>query len=386
MSDRRHFLKQLALFGAAATTPVTFALGQNETSQVPTMEHSDGAFVVSHRQILRTPAPPRKITIPDVGEYQVLKGDFHMHTYFSDGQVMPKDRVLEAVDNGLDVIAVTDHLESQNKELTNGADRNRSYELAKAEADAKKLILVRAGEIATSEWHFNTLFLQDANAIASVDRNEWQKRLAISVEQGGFNHWNHPNWIDRTPDTAPFGLKSGEPMRFFDEIEEAFKNGLLHGIEIFNGSTYYPIVSQWCEERNLAPISNTDIHGTDWAVYGHQNPFRPMTLLLAKERSHDSIKEAFFARRTVAFAAGMIIGSREWVEKLFMSCVTMTVKPGILELKNNSDIPCVVQAGGASRELSALGTVSIYRSDSLKKLTVGNWLVGMNQPLEIALG
>jgi hypothetical protein len=57
-----------------------------------------------------------------------------------------------------------------------------------------------------------------------------------------------------------------------------------------------------------------------------------------------------------------------------------------LELVNSSDIPCCVQAGGAICELPALGRVSIYRSESLKKLTVSNWLVGTNQPLEIVLG
>ena len=76
MSDRRLFLKQLALFGAAATTPISFALGQNESPQTPVMEHHDGTFAVSYGQILKSPSPPRKITIPDVGEYQVIKLNF----------------------------------------------------------------------------------------------------------------------------------------------------------------------------------------------------------------------------------------------------------------------------------------------------------------------
>ena len=386
MSDRRQFLKQLAFLGAMAATPVTFSLGQTEPVAVP----SDGLFTVPHRQILRTKAP-RIITIPDAEEYKVLKGDFHIHTLFSDGLVMPKDRVNEAVDNGLDVISITDHIEYRPnlgggiKLLDRNDDLHFAYDIAKPEADKQNLILVRGTEITKSEWHFNAHFVQDVNAIATVV-SDWRKMLAVAADQGAFIHWNHPNWLDTTPDTAPFGLKRGEPMRFFPEIEEAFKNGHVHGIEVFNGSSYYPIVSQWCEERNLAMTCNSDIHASEWNQYGHQNPLRPMTLILAKERSHDSVKEAFFARRTVAFAAGMIIGSREWVEKLFAACVTLTAKPGILELVNKSDIPCVVQAGGVSRELPAQETVSIYRSDSLKKLTVGNWLVGMNQPLEVTLG
>ena len=110
-----------------------------------------------------------------------------------------------------------------------------------------------------------------------------------------------------------------------------------------------------------------------------------MTLVLAKERTHDSIREAFFARRTIGFAAGLLFGRREWLEKLFASCVTISAKPGILELTNKSDIPCFVQAGGAVRELPPLGRLSMYRSNSMKKLTVSNWLIGMNQSLEVDL-
>jgi hypothetical protein len=133
-------------------------------------------------------------------------------------------------------------------------------------------------------------------------------------------------------------------------------------------------------------ITVSDVHQSEWNMYGHQNPLRPMTLILAKDRSHDSVREAFFARRTIGWAAGMVLGCQEWLEKLFAACVTMTTKPGLLELVNQSDIPCLVQAGGTVRELSAQGRLTIYRSDSLKKLTVSNWLVGMNQPLEVVLG
>ena len=388
MSDRRHFLKQLALLGTVAVSPFSVAWGQNESASSPAVPSADGQFAVSYGNI-RTRKPARKITVPDVGEYKVLKGDFHIHTVFSDGAVMPQARVAEAVDNGLDVISITDHIEyrpnfggNSIKLLDKNDDFNIAYDLAKPEADKQNLILVRGVEITKNimpPGHFNALFIKDANSIAAVV-DDWRKMLAVAVEQGGFIHWNHPGAI------ASFGFKAGEPMQFMAEHEEAYKNGHIHGIEIFNGSSYYPGVSQWCEERNLAVIANSDVHASEWNTYGDQNPLRPMTLIFAKERTHDSVKEAFFARRTVGFAAGMVLGPREWLEKLFAACITMTPKPGLLELVNNSDIPCFVQAGGAVHELPALGRLSIYRSDSLKKLTVSNWLVGVNQPLEIALG
>ncbi|MCL2624703.1 MAG: hypothetical protein FWD31_13660 [Planctomycetaceae bacterium] len=94
MSNSRHFLKQPVLFGAAATTPISFALGHNESPYIPAMQHSDEAFAVGY-PMGRPATPPRKITIPDVSEYKVLKGGFHMHMLWSDGSVMPKDRVRE---------------------------------------------------------------------------------------------------------------------------------------------------------------------------------------------------------------------------------------------------------------------------------------------------
>ncbi|MCL2709844.1 MAG: twin-arginine translocation signal domain-containing protein [Planctomycetaceae bacterium] len=400
MTNRRNFLKHMALVGAAATTPISFALGQSEPLQMPNIEYPDGAFSVSHVEVRRPTIPPRKITIPDVGEYKVLKGDFHIHSIFSDGVAMPRDRVLEAVDNGLDVISITDHIEYRpffgGNHISYGGNRNNvrlldkdddhniAYDLAKPEADRQNLILVRGTEITKRTMppgDLNAIFLEDANPIA-VAVDDWKKMLAIASDQGGFVFWVHPGAI--MPGNG--GLLPGEPMSFTNEHEDVYKKGHLHGVEIFNGSTYYPIVSQWCEERNLAMLATSDVHATEWNTLGHQNPLRPITLILAKERTHDSVRDAFFARRTIGFAAGMVFGCREWLKKLFTACVTMTARPGLLELTYKSDIPCFVQAGGTVRELPTQGQLSIYQSVGVRKLTVHNWLVGMNQPLEIDLG
>ena len=51
------------------------------------------------------------INLPDIPGYITLKCDFHMHTVFSDGNVWPTVRIDEAIRDGLDAIAITDHLE-----------------------------------------------------------------------------------------------------------------------------------------------------------------------------------------------------------------------------------------------------------------------------------
>ena len=52
-----------------------------------------------------------EIHVPDPEGYRTLKCDFHIHTVFSDGLVWPTVRVDEAYREGLDAIALTEHLE-----------------------------------------------------------------------------------------------------------------------------------------------------------------------------------------------------------------------------------------------------------------------------------
>ena len=52
-----------------------------------------------------------EINIPGFDDYRVLKCDFHTHTVFSDGLVWPDGRIYEAWQDGLDAIAITDHIE-----------------------------------------------------------------------------------------------------------------------------------------------------------------------------------------------------------------------------------------------------------------------------------
>ena len=60
MPGRRRFLKQLALPGTAGATatPVSFALGQSESPQVPGADQvADGTFAVAYRHILFPKSP-----------------------------------------------------------------------------------------------------------------------------------------------------------------------------------------------------------------------------------------------------------------------------------------------------------------------------------------
>ena len=61
---------------------------------------------------------------------KLISADLHIHTVFSDGSVWPDIRVEEARREGLDLIALTEHLEYQPyAEDLPHPDRNRSYEI-----------------------------------------------------------------------------------------------------------------------------------------------------------------------------------------------------------------------------------------------------------------
>ncbi|MBQ9961990.1 MAG: hypothetical protein IJO90_01340, partial [Alistipes sp.] len=57
------------------------------------------------------PTERREIILPTIDGYTLYKADFHTHTIYSDGDVTPRQRVREAWYDGLDIVAITDHLE-----------------------------------------------------------------------------------------------------------------------------------------------------------------------------------------------------------------------------------------------------------------------------------
>ena len=61
------------------------------------------------RHARQTSAQRREIILPEVNGYTAYKADLHTHTIYSDGDCTPEYRVKEAWNNGLDVLAITEH-------------------------------------------------------------------------------------------------------------------------------------------------------------------------------------------------------------------------------------------------------------------------------------
>jgi len=259
----------------------------------------------------------REITFPDVPGYQTLVCDLHQHTVFSDGSVWPDIRVQEALLDGLDAISLTDHIEYQpHKADIPHPDRNRSFEVAKEWASARDedLIIIHGTEITRSmpPGHSNAIFVKDVNKLIIDDPIEAYRE---ANRQGAFVFWNHPHWPAQKPD----GI-----AELTDMHRQLIEEGLLHGVEVVNDVTYSDEALALTQANNLTIMGTSDIHGlVDWVYDIPGGGHRPVTLVFANERSEASIKEALFAKRTVAWFKNNLIGNEEVLVPLLNSCLSV---------------------------------------------------------------
>lgn len=262
-----------------------------------------------------THAPNRLIEFPNVPGYQTLKVDLHMHTVFSDGSVWPTIRVQEALRDGLDAIAITEHLEYQPYEDDiPHPDRNRAYEVAVEAAGESGLLIIPGSEITRSmpPGHANAIFIDDANRLL---QDEARPVFAEARRQGGFTFWNHPNWTSQRAD----GIAT-----LTDIHRQLIADGLLHGIEVVNDLTYSDEALQIALDHDLTIIGTSDIHGlVDWQYEVPEGGHRPVTLVYAEERSLESLQEALEAGRTTVWYKNILIGKEEHLMPLVQASLTL---------------------------------------------------------------
>jgi hypothetical protein len=283
------------------------------------------------------------LEIPNVSGYLTLKCDFHVHTVFSDGLVWPTVRIEEAWRDGLDVVALTDHLEYLPHKEEIPPNPNRPYALALEDARMKGILLIRGAEITRDmpPGHLNAIFLEDCGPLVVPD---YRKAVEAAVSQGAFIFWNHPDF-------------PGPAKQFVwnAEIEKLRAEGYLRGVEVANGQSYYPESQRWCLEKKLTMISDSDTHNPismeyDLAGGGH----RPMTLVFAEERTLASIKKALIAQRTAVYWKNQLIGEAQFLRPIFQASVEI-LNPDIeiednnealVRIRNGSDLPFELEPAG----------------------------------------
>ncbi len=279
----------------------------------------------------------RKIEFPDIKGYNTLICDFHQHTVFSDGSVWPDIRVQESLRDGLDAISITEHLEYQpHKEDIPHKDRNRAYQIALNEAKNHDLIVVSGSEITRSmpPGHSNAIFISDANKLLKEDPIAVFKEAKV---QGAFVFWNHPNWISHVKD----GVAKLNPIH-----KQLLKDNLLHGIEVVNEKTYSDEALQIALDYDLTIMGTSDIHGlVDWLFEIPEGGHRPVTLVFAKDKTENSIREALFEKRTVVYFNNLLIGREKYLKPLILESLKVLEAKYIgkskvlsVTVENNSDV------------------------------------------------
>lgn len=294
-----------------------------------------------------------KLHIPDIPGYLTLKGDFHMHTVFSDGHVWPTFRVHEALRDGLDVIAITEHIDFEGFPDEIEKDYNKSYQLAAAAAEDKELLIVSGVEISprVAPYHNNALFLEDANALPTAYMKSGKKEFVMkdtitseqlmgpfieAEKQDAFVFYNHPGWgWWDTKDT----------ILFTSFHQELYDKGILRGVEVANSGVYNVIAHRMAMKYDLTMMSNSDAHYDVYPRY--RDSHRPMTLVFAKERTIGAVKEALLARRTAVFFNNYLVARQNQAEALFKASVHASIEKEqrknepllLVKLYNESDIP-----------------------------------------------
>lgn len=298
----------------------------------------------------------RVINIPDIPGFFTLKCDFHMHTVFSDGNVWPSVRVAEAWQEGLDAIAITDHIEYHPHKDDLPVQFGRAFEIAKPHADQMGLLLIRAAEITRQmpPGHFNCLFLEDVGAL---DKEDFWASMQAAVDQGAYIFWNHPGW--RQKDEIPI---------WYDEHDSIYNLGWMHGMEIVNGSSYYPLAYQWCLEKGITIFGNSDVHnptGIDYYSGGEET--RSLTLVFAREKNNESLREALDEGRTVVWRGDELYGQATYLRAIFDQSVRVLSQPIKLTGKGFTYVQV------------------INESDIIFKLKMGEGLKGFGYAPEIIL-
>lgn len=354
-----------------------------------------------------TPVERRNIVIPDVEGYKVLKADLHTHTFFSDGHLSPDMRIREAWIDGLDILAITDHLEWRKFEpdmlkflrgYVPKGTKPVNYAISKTIADENGIkvdlnapfyglqkslnyygiMVIRGIEVTRRPelyGHFNALFTKDNNTIYDDDP---EQSILKARSQGAIIMHNHPGW-------------KRESLEMHEFEQRVYEKGLIDGIEIMNTNEFYPKAIDRAKQYGFFMAASTDIHNTTADFYLN-GQIRNMTLILANECTEEGVREALGARRTIAYSFGTMAGEESLLRALFEACVSaeeVLVRPDgkrLIRLVNKSSLPFVLKAEGQRDiTLSPLAEQNHMITGDRMTFTVENMWHGAESKLTVCI-
>jgi len=223
---------------------------------------------------------------PSPGWY---RGDFHVHTTFSDGHYTPPDLARLCVEHGLDFFVITDH------------NAIGSFNLF---GEDPGLLVIPGLEVTLNEGHWNVFGVEgwrpwmEAVCYGEITIPLGEKfsgtneLLALTRGEGRLNSINHPllapwAWVDKETD-----------LRLVDAIE-VWSDPLWPD----NAAANPRAVDLWSECLNAglrpAAIGGSDFHCLpgEMPPYPGEKPGLPLTWVYARELSGQAVLEGVRARR-----------------------------------------------------------------------------------------
>ena len=123
-----------------------------------------------------------------------------------------------------------------------------------------------------------------------------------------------------------------------------------------NTAEVYPGITDRCNNDGLYITANSDIHAATSSTYGVQSENRPMTLVFAKDKSLESLREALAARRTLACSFGVLAGDESLLRKVAEASLTVRQMSDDAKgrkriiVTNNSSIRWIIARAGQRTE------------------------------------
>lgn len=328
---------------------------------------------------------PRRVPVPDIPGYHTYKADLHMHTFYSDASVSPEERVMEAWYEDLDILAITDHHPAPRRRFAK-ENLNESYELAAKTAEQLDFKLIKGFEITDGEpvGHINVLFVKDLShyrMTSNTDTTEAADIIRMALAEDAIVFANHPGWPDENSDLTPF-------------VRSRMADGTFCGVEVFNHKEFYPLAIDYANEYHLSMMANTDSHHPTWMQFDMEDNHRDMTLIFAKDKSDEALKEALRAGRTIAWADNILAGPEPLMRSFFRACIqpVFVKDEGAFvrfRVLNTSDIPFFL-VGPRPQEtirIPAQGYAEMKRRKTTlnESYQVMNTYVGAATHLEVSL-
>ena len=316
--------------------------------------------------------PPRH-DFPAVASYQVLCGDFHVHTINSDGRLTTRERVEESYDRGYDVIAITDH------------GKPRAYRIAKYVGERFGMVVVPGFETGVKDKEHYVCLGVDAS-FKPRDPHRWAEKpgdktvfyrdemIAIAAAGGVLFQAHPPNeWREPTD----WGVKQGIILGV--EVQNGY-GSREQSPRSFAGVTCYPHAFDWAIEHNLALFANSDIHAS------RRQGEQPVTLVFSSARTVDGVMEAIRSRRTAAWFNGMVWGREELVSDLVGAAVSAKRTAGGISFTNRCPIAFRITLDGKAIELPAYKQVDVDQTvEGQAKLVWSNVWTSTKTNLETTL-